>query len=79
MEENTLQQKLQIARHGFPVGCKVCNYKIGTVGIVTGEPFVDLHINKVFLSVEYGNREFLEDAEGIFRINTVKKGVSRHS
>lgn len=79
MEENTLQQKLQIARYGFPPGCKICNYKIGSVGTVTGEPFVDLDVQKIFLPVEYEDKSFLEDTECVFRINMVKKGVSRHS
>ena len=79
MEENTLQQKLQIAKHNFPVGCKVCNYKIGSVGIICGEPFVDLESQKIFLPVIYQGQKFFEHSEGIFKVSTVKKGVGRHS
>ena len=79
MEENTLQQKLQIAKHSFPLGCKVCNYKIGSVGEVTGDPFADLKSQKIFLSVTYFDQAFLEDVEGIFKVSTVKKGSQRHS
>lgn len=79
MEKTTLQQKLEMAMFDFPVETKVCNYKIGTVGVVCGEPFVDLTSRKIFVPVSYNNQEFHEDAEMILKIRTVKKGLKRHS
>lgn len=79
MEKNTLQQKLQIAKDRFLLGVKVCNYKIGSVGIVSDEPFIDVKSNKIFIVVTYEEREFYEDVDYLFLVNSVKKGVKRHS
>lgn len=77
MEQDTLQQKLQLAIDRFPIDCKVCNYKVGSVGIVCDAPFVDLEYQKVFLPVIYGGNRYYEDVDQIFVVNTIKKGVKR--
>lgn len=74
MEKNTLQQKFEIAKFEFPIGTKVCNYKIGTIGTVSDKPFVDLSLQKIFVSVIYDDLNFHEDVEQIFAVKTVKKG-----
>jgi hypothetical protein len=79
MEKNTLQQKIEIAKAGFPVGCKVCNVKLGSVGIVSGEPFTEDPPSKVFVPVSYNGVMHQEDAEYIVKISSVTKGVKRHS
>ena len=79
MEKNILQQKLEIAKEEFPIGAKVCNVKIGTIGTVSGEPIADLRHHKIFLPVTYEEQEFHEDAECLFVVKTVKKGLKRDS
>ena len=79
MEKNTLQQKLEISKEDFPVGAKVCNFKVGTVGTVSGEPFVDLNLQRIFIPVVYEEQSFHEDAEQVFAVKIVKKAQKRHS
>ena len=79
MEKDTLHQKLDMAITGFPVGCKVCNHRVGSVGLVCGEPVLDLSSQRIFIPVMIDDRKFYEDADQLFVIKTVKKGVSRHS
>jgi hypothetical protein len=74
MEKNTLQQKLEIASFNFPMGTKVCNFKIGTVGEVSGKPFAAPGLKKIFIPVVY-EEEHLEDAEMIFSVKVVKKDL----
>lgn len=79
MEKDTLRQKLDIASGRFSVGDRVCNYKVGSVGTVTGEPFADIRSQRVFVPVSYGERECLEDVEFILPVNAVKKGMHRNT
>ena len=78
MEKNTLQQKFDMAIMEFLTGSKVCNYKIGTVGIVSGHPIVSFHNSKIFIPVSYDGKDFFEDAEQIFVVKSVPKGVKRN-
>lgn len=79
MEEDTLQQQLQIVKYSFPLGCKVFNYKVGSIGNVTGNPFTDSKSQKIFLPVNYFDQECLEDIENIGKVNTVKKSSRLYS
>ena len=78
MEKNTLQQKLDMAITEFSIGSKVCNYKIGTVGTVSGQPIVSFYNSKIFIPVSYGGKDFFEDAEQIFVVKSVPKGARRN-
>ena len=78
MEKDTLHQKLDMAITGFPVGCKVCNHRVGSVGVVCGEPILDLSSQRIFIPVTY-EKEHLEDSEMIFTVKTVKKGIHRNT
>lgn len=74
MEKNSVQQRLEIARHIFPAGTKVCNSRIGSVGYVDGSPFFDVISQRVFLPVKYIESSCFEDVEFLIPVNLVKKG-----
>lgn len=78
MEKNTLQQKFDMAIAEFSIGSKVCNYKIGTVGIVSGQPIVSFQNSKIFIPVSYDGKDFFEDAEQIFVVRSIPKGSRRN-
>jgi len=79
MEKDTLQQRLEIAEVSFPIGAKVCNLRLGSVGIISGKPFISESMTFIFLPVDYPYGQVHDDIESLFVIKTVKKGVRKHS
>ena len=76
MQANIDQQRLDIASSRFPVGLKVCNFKLGSVGKVSSEPFLNskgaIHI---VVSYEFGKCE--EDIDVLIAINEIKKNKTK--
>lgn len=73
MEKNLLEQKLQIAQYNFPIGSQVCNSKIGSVGVVTSLPLIDMKRQKIFLTVQYEKKLFFEDFESLLLVQLIRK------
>ena len=68
MEGSELQQRLQIAKDSFPVGSKVCNSRIGTIGIVCDTPCFEPGIDTVFIPVSYGGNPAFEDTRTLIKL-----------
>ena len=79
MEGSESQQRLQIAQDAFPVGAKVCNTRIGNVGIVCGKPFFERTVDSIFIPVAYSGQEFFEDTRTLITVRSVKKGALRNT
>ena len=77
MEKSILQQKLEIAADNFPVGMKVFNLKIGSVGKISGKPLIDETECKVLLPVAYDGKECLDIPDNICDASSVKKAGGR--
>ena len=72
MEPNTLEQKYEILTGSFPVGTKVCNIRIGSVGLVVSMPRV--FDQMVFLRVKYDFGTYDENTDLLVPVQSVRKG-----
>lgn len=79
MEKNALQQKVEIVKVEFPIGCKICNIKLGSIGIVSGEPLIETTVSKIFVPVSYGDAVYQDDVECIIKIDALTNRSKEHS
>lgn len=71
MEPTTLEQKSEILSGSFPVGSKVCNIRLGSVGFVVSDP--KPFNEKIFLRVRYEFGTFQEDVECLVPVTSIRK------
>lgn len=72
MEPNTIEQKYEILTGSFPLGSKVCNIRIGSVGFVVSNPRV--FDQTIFLRVRYEFGTYDENVDVLVPVKPVRKG-----
>lgn len=73
MEKSILEQKLLHAKKTFPLGMKVCNLKLGSVGRVVNEPAIDISLHKILIDVAYDFGVCIEDVDQMIAVQHVQK------
>ena len=63
MGKHLHDSKLLWAKKNFPYGIKVCNIKLGSIGMVVADPGMRLGDGKIFVMVHYNNDKCLEDID----------------
>lgn len=72
MEPNTIEQKYEILTGSFPLGSKVCNIQMGSVGFVVSSPRV--LDQAIFLRVRYEFGTYDENVDILVPVKSVRKG-----